>query len=287
MLVAQADSDPQFEHLTRRVQNGSVELHCEEYRQGNFQASAPMLLLSEAEAPSSRWPDELLTALVEQYGRVIWFDTRDTGRSSWPLDPYSMDDLAGDVLAVLDAHGVGAAHLFGRSMGGQVAQAVALTAPERVASMVLMSTTPGRREELGLPEEWLIEKMSERFLQEPPGDPTGRAEWIVDQLEWFAGPAFAFDRDERLAAVAEESANYWRGPNAHGVAVIEAPDILDELAQLTMPVTIIHGTADPVLPVAHATALNDAIPGSTLHLIEGLGHDLPAAVMPQILRCCA
>ena len=125
--------------------------------------------------------------------------------------------------------------------------------------------------------------MSERFLQEPPGDPTGRAEWIVDQLEWFAGPAFAFDRDERLAAVAEESANYWRGPNAHGVAVIEAPDILDELAQLTMPVTIVHGTADPVLPVAHATALHEAIPGSTLHLIEGLGHDLPAAVVPQIV----
>lgn len=276
-------------HRTNRIaKNGDAELYCESLEVTDRpNQSAPYVLLSEAEAPSTRWPQPLLHGLAALAGRVIWFDTRDVGRSTWMLEPYAMADLVDDVLAVLDAHGIEQAHLLGRSMGGEVAQHVALAAPGRVSSLVLVSTSPGRREEYGLPEQWFIDKMSDRLFVDPPGDAEGRARWIVEQLEWFSGSAFSFDRDAHLDAVATEAAEFWRGPNGHGLAVMEAPDIFERLATITAPSVIVHGTVDPVLPVAHGVALADALANAELHLVEGLGHELPASFVPDLLRLLA
>lgn len=273
--------------MVRRVPNGDIELHAEALLSDGPLAEGermPVILLSEAEAPSSRWPRSLLDGLAERAGAVIWFDTRDCGRSTYLDEPYVMEDLTADVLMVLDAFGVDRAHVLGRSMGGQVAQQLALAVPQRVGSLTLLSTTPGRRKEFGLPEDWLIDKMSERLFNDPPPDSSGRANWLVEQQEWFSGPVFTFDRAASLAAAASEVAECWRGPNGHGVAVVDAPDITDYLEHIAAPALVVHGTSDPVYPVPHAQALAERLQNAQLVLVEGLGHELPVAFVAQLLE---
>jgi len=269
-------------HLLRRVRNGDVELHAESLLQADS-GRAPVILLSDAEAPSTRWPTELRRGLAAESGGVIWFDTRDCGRSSWLDEPYEMPDLVSDVLAVLQAFDVAEAHVFGRGMGGVIAQHLALVAPAEVRSLTLFSTSPGRREIFGLPEDWLVEKMSERLFADPPVDPVDQVEWIAQQQEWFAGPVFGFDRDRALQAAAQEVATGFRGPNHHGHALVEAADIVDDLNRVRAPTLVVHGTADPVYPVAHGQGLAERVPNAELVLIEGLGHELPRPFIPQLL----
>ncbi len=169
-------------------------------------------------------------------------------------------------------------------MGGQVAQHLALGAPDRVRSLTFLSASPGRRDDYGLPEEWLIDKMTERLFAGPPSDPSDQAAWLVEQQEWFAGPVFEFDRADALAAATAEVSMGFRGQNHHGTAVVDAPDIADHLGHIEAPALVIQGTADPVLPVAHGQALAQRIPNAQLVLIEGLGHELPSAFVPQFLE---
>lgn len=268
---------------TRRISNGDVELYTE-VTAPTRESGAPVLLLSEAEAPSSRWPEVFVDGLVAAGSAVVRFDTRDTGRSSWVDEAYAMEDLVGDALAVLDDLGVSKAHLVGRSMGGIVAQYLAMDSPDRVASLTLISTTPGRREQYGLPEDWLIDRMSQRLFEDAPVGVVARVEWIIDQLEWFSGPLFDFDRPAAAREVYGEVTEMWRGHNGHGHAVVDSPDRFDELAKLSVPTVVIHGTADPVYPVGHGQALAEQIPNGRLHLIEGLGHELPDRFLPQLLE---
>ena len=278
------ESAPDLIHRAFSVESGEVTLHVETLEAPDLRADhRTVLLLSEAEAPSSRWPSELLVGLARHAGRCCWFDTRDVGASTWVDEPYTMHDLVGDALTVVDLLDVDAVDLFGRSMGGEIALRLAAEHPDVIRSMVLLSATPGRRDELGLPEQWLIEKMSSRLLSGPPEDDESRARWIVDQWEWFNGPVFHFDREAALERARVEVRERWRGPNGHGLAVMEADDIADALRGLGNPTLVIHGTADPVLPVDHARALQALITNSTLALIEGLGHELPDAFVAQLL----
>ncbi len=284
--------EPEFEprptalrHVVRKVRNGDVELHAEALlNEASASTAVPVLFLSEAEAPSTRWSGELLHTLAESTGGAIWFDTRDCGRSSWLDAPYDITDLVVDVLVVLDAFEVDAAHVVGRGMGGEVAQRLALGAADRVQSLTLLSTTPGRREEFGLPEQWLIDQMSERLFVDPPTDPAGQIEWLVELQEWFAGPVFGFDRDAAHERAVEEVGIGFRGPSYHGHAVVEAEDVVDYLHNITTPSLVIHGTADPVFPVAHAQALADRLANAELVLIEGVGHDLPGGFVPSLIE---
>ena len=134
-----------------------------------------------------------------------------------------------------------------------------------------------------MPEDWLIDKMTERLFNDPPPDGPGRANWLVEQQEWFSGPVFGFDRQAALVAAASEVAQCWRGPNGHGAAVVDAPDIVDYLHHIEVPALVVHGTADPVYPVPHAQALAERLPRSQLVLIEGLGHELPGGFVDQLL----
>ncbi|MGI9608045.1 MAG: alpha/beta fold hydrolase [Acidimicrobiales bacterium] len=247
----------------------------------------PVLLLSEAEAPSHRWPEPLIDSLVAELGSVIRFDTRDSGRSSWVEPLYGLDDLATDAVAVLDALGVDRAHVVGRSMGGMVAQIVAIVHPERVASLTLISTTPGPDEALGPPEQWLVDHMAERLFAAEPTDPTERVEWLVEQQRWFAGPRFPFEEDRVMAAAVVEVSDFWRGKAGHGAAVVEAGSRMSQLGSVDVPTLVVHGTADPVHPVAHGQALAGAISGARLELVDGLGHELPAAFAPRLVDLIA
>lgn len=274
-----------LEHACHRVESGHVALHVEmlDAASGN----STIVLLSEAEAPSSRWPAALLTGLAREFGRCVWFDTRDVGASTWVDEPYSLVDLVGDAYAVVNFLEVESVALLGRSMGGEIAMRLALAYPDAIDSLVLLSTTPGRRDALGMPDEWLIDKMSNRLFAGPPSDPKEQAQWMAEQMEWFSGPVFTFDRVAALAQMQREVAQGWRGVNGHGRAVMEADDVVDDLRNLQVPTTIIHGTADPVLPLDHARALHASIADSSLELIEGLGHELPDAFVAQLIELVA
>ncbi len=282
-MIHSIPEPPDLRHSTRQVENGPVLLHSESLLPVGGAGASPVLFLSEAEEPSSRWPIELLSSLAERSGGAIWFDTRDVGRSSWVDDPYDMIDLMTDALTVLDAYDVESAHLVGRGMGGQIAQQLALAMPERVSSLTLIGTTPGRREEHGDPEQWLVDKMSERLFADPPTEPDQIAEWIVQQLEWFNGPVFPFDREAALGRAAGEVELGWRGPNGHGSAVVGAPDVADDLINIVVPALVVHGTSDPVYPVAHGQGLSDRLANAQLVLIEGMGHELPTSFVPQLV----
>ncbi len=273
---------PFLSNTSGRIDNGGVELFVD-LRAAAAPAGDVVLLLSEAEAPSTRWPESFIEGLAALGCAVIRFDTRDIGRSSWLEEPYGMDDLVADARFVLDSFDVASAHIFGRSMGGIVAQRLAMDSPERVTSLSLFSSTPGRREEFGLPERWLVELMTERLYGDPPEGVVERVEWVIDQLEWFSGPLFDFDRVVAARAVFAEVSEMWRGPNGHGHAVVEAEDRFDELPLITAKSMVVHGTADPVYPVAHGQALAEQLERASLTLIEGLGHELPARFVPQLV----
>lgn len=249
---------------------------------GEPDGNVPALLLSEAEAPSTRWPDELISALIAITGAVIRFDTRDAGRNGPETSPYALADLAADAIRVLDDCRVDHAHLVGRSMGGMVAQIVALDHPDRVRSLTLLSTTGGPAAELQGPEPWLIDKMADRLFGDRPESIPERADWIVDQLEWFAGRRYPFDRSRAVAAAMVEAEHMWHEDFAHGDAVVDADSRYERLAGVGIPTLIVHGTADPVYPADHGLALADRIPSSHLELIDGLGHELPPDFSDQL-----
>ena len=251
---------------------------------GDEAAAEPALLLSEAEAPSSRWPDELIAALCGATGAVIRFDTRDAGRNEPSAGAYSLQDLAADAVAILDERGVGRAHLIGRSMGGMIAQLVALDHADRVASLTLVSTTAGVSPGLPGPEAWLVDKMADRLFGDRPASVEERAEWIVEQLAWFSGRRYEFDRERAMAAARGEATGEWHDACGHGDAVVDAPARYHRLADIEVPTLVVHGTADPVYSPDHGLALADGIPGAHLELIDGLGHEVPAEFGGQLAR---
>jgi pimeloyl-ACP methyl ester carboxylesterase len=253
-----------------------VELWVEEH---GAPTGVPVLLLSGSDATTLRWPASLLEGLVAGGARVIAYDHRDSGASTKidPDLPYRLDDLAADACALLDALGLTGAHLVGYSMGGAVAQVVALTAPARVRSLTLVSTTPGLGDErLPFAADWFVERMAERLFAPPPRTPDDRVAWIVELYRMLAGPRFGFDESHQRALAAAELARTWYPESGHGVAVGAAPSRLDELGAVTAPTLVVHGTADPVFALAHGEALAAAVAGAQLVVVEGLGHEVPA-----------
>jgi pimeloyl-ACP methyl ester carboxylesterase len=243
-------------------------------------AGETVLLLSGSDATTLRWPVPFLGALVDAGFDVVAYDHRDSGASTKidPDAPYLLDDLAADALGLLDALGIARAHLVGYSMGGAVAQVAALVAADRVASLTLVSTTPGLGDDrLPFAADWFVERMADRLWEPPPRADDQRVAWVVDLYRMLAGPRYAFDEAGQAALAAAELARGWYPESGHGVAAGGSPSRLDDLARIAAPTLVVHGTADPVFTVAHAEALAAGIPGARLVLVDGLGHEVPAA----------
>lgn len=239
-----------------------------------------VLLLSGATAQADAWwQPNVVDDLADRGFRVVRFDTRDIGRSTWTDDSYTLDDLAGDALAVLDAIGVRRAHLFGASLGGMVAQRVALRAPERVATLTLLATS--RR--IGDPA---LPVASAAHVAAVSAAPPTTAEQAVAYLTAIArsteGHRWPSTEDELRRRAADA---LLRGQNPacrHYDAIFRADDVTPRLGGLDLPVLVVHGTDDPVLPVAHGRALAAAVPGAHLVEVDGLGHALPAAGWAEV-----
>jgi pimeloyl-ACP methyl ester carboxylesterase len=197
---------------------------------------------------------------------------------------YTLRDLAGDALGVLDALGIRRAHLVGRSMAGAIVAAAAVDAPGRVASLTLVSTTPGDPE---------LPPMSPDFLgyvgagEPDPADPAAVVEYVVGLMRAYSGPSPYFDA-AAMRAIAERDLARTRDVAAcltNHFAIDLDVDL--RLGDLAVPTLVVHGELDPVFPLPHGEALRDAIPGARLLVLNEAGHELPPAVWDVVVPALA
>ncbi|MFJ6404774.1 alpha/beta fold hydrolase [Streptomyces hydrogenans] len=254
-------------------------------------ARPPLLLVMGAQAPGLNWPDELVALLAARH-RVIRYDHRDTGRSTWAFDekPYPLSRLAEDAVAVLDAFGVGRAHVVGMSLGGLLTQLLVADHPDRLLAATVigtaaLSTAPyvrpdGTRvpaEELPGPAPALLE-----FWSRPEEDRDLEAELDHRVAHWraLAGDALPFDADWFRAQERRIVAHtgHHRPPTAHARADASGLLRTEELAAVKVPTLVISAPAEPVAPPPHAEHLAQVIPGARLAVVPGMGHALPPEV---------
>ncbi|MCK6080064.1 alpha/beta fold hydrolase [Microbacterium sp. EYE_5] len=251
-----------------------------------------VVLLGGATWSRDWWPEGFCRALVDAGLRVIRFDPRDTGGStlSPPGTPeYDAEDMAADVVAVLDAFQVGSATVVGLSAGGGIAQEVAGWHPSRVAGLVLMSTTAGG--DIGVDLPGPADALATTFAH-PPADPDWSdrgavVDGVVESERPYAGPGM-FDEAEvrRLAGVVWDRTPSMASGSNHFV-IAEASPALSMDALRGVRALIIHGTADPLFPVAHGEALAEYLRAPLLTL-DGVGHQIPPASMwPEVVQAIA
>jgi pimeloyl-ACP methyl ester carboxylesterase len=248
------------------------------------------------------WPAPFIQALLDAGYRVIRFDNRDVGLSQhldalgqphmiweslkfklgWtPQAPYSVADMAADALGVLDALGVRRAHVLGVSMGGMIAQRMALAAPQRVLSLTsVMSSSGAARLPQARPEVLRV------LLSRPSGRST---QVVVDHyvrlFQVIGSPAYPSPESEmrQLIGLAAARGFYPVGTLRQMLAIMADASRAAQLAQITAPTLVVHGKADPLLPFAHGEDTARRIAGAQLVGIEGMGHDLPAGVVERLL----
>ncbi|HEV3328019.1 MAG TPA: alpha/beta hydrolase [Acidimicrobiales bacterium] len=257
----------------------------------------PLLLIHGHGAQLIAWHAELVEGLVECGFRTIRFDNRDAGRSTH-LDglvdpdvfaiafgdrttvPYLIDDLADDADALLGALGVAAAHVLGVSMGGMVAQSVAIRHPERTRSLTSIMSTPDpvnvgqpTDEELG---HMLVEGATTR-------------QGVIDQAlaSWRRTGSPALGIDEAwivdVTGRAYDRSFDPRGTLRQFGAIVGSPDRRPGLANVAVPTLVVHGRIDPICTLGGGEATAAAVPGATLLVIDDMGHDLPKVVWPEVL----
>jgi pimeloyl-ACP methyl ester carboxylesterase len=278
----------------RLVRVGEVELCYEAF--GADDAPA-LLMVMGLGSQMLVWEDEFCATLAGHGFRVIRFDNRDNGRSTIFREAkpptvrqlmlrdqrgaaYSLDDLAADAVGLLDQLGIGSAHVVGASMGGMIAQLIAINHPGRVDSLVsIMSTTGSWR--VGLPRP----KMIPLILRRPPKDHDGYIEDMVKTFRAIGSKRYPTP-DAELRSLAERC--FARGISPAGTArqlaaIQTAPDRTPKLRDLRLPATVIHGSSDPLIRPSGGRATAKAIPGAKLLMLEGMGHDLPRPLWPQII----
>jgi pimeloyl-ACP methyl ester carboxylesterase len=250
-----------------------------------------LLLIMGANASSVGWPDELVAQLLAHH-RIIRYDHRDTGRSTHAFQerPYAIRDLAGDAVAVLDALGIGKAHVVGMSMGGMVVQLLLLDHPERLLSATIFGTTvlggappaPGiRDEDLPGPDPRLL-AMWETMGEER--DAEAEMAWQLEHWRLLNGDVLPFDPDEFADLERRIAAHSGRTGSlpAHALADQSGLDRGAELSGVTVPTLVIDAPEDPIARAPHPARLAHAVPSARLEAIPGLAHALPRVVLPAL-----
>lgn len=276
-----------------------------EYDTFGDSSAPPLLLIMGLGAQMILWDEEFCEQLAAKGHYVIRFDNRDIGLST-KIDeagvpnvmeamnirlsggkvdsPYSLDDMADDAVGLLDALGIDKAHVCGASMGGMIAQTVAMRHPDRVSSMTsIMSTT-------GDPELPQAEPDAMAVLLTPaPTEREAAIEHAINVWRTIGSTGFPID-EERVRN--RMTLSYDRCFNPEGmarqlVAILAHGDRTSALGSVTAPTLVIHGVADPLVPVECGRATAKAIPGADLLEIEGMGHDMPVGAWPQIVDAIA
>ena len=261
-------------------------------------ASNPTLLLVMGLATQMiGWHEDFCALLADEGFHVVRFDNRDAGRSTHVEGPpptlkqmalrqksaahYSLDDMAADAVGLLDHLGVDRAHVAGASMGGMIAQTIAIRHPHRVSSLVsIMSNTGGRL--AGQPALGVYPVL----LKVAPSEREAFADHVAATFDKIGSPDFPRDLDE-VRERARLSFDRGRDRAAAGrqmAAVIASPDRGKDLERLEVPTLVIHGTADKLVRPSGGKTTAKKIRDARLMLIDGMGHDLPRAVWPRIVQ---
>lgn len=247
------------------------------------------------------WPDELVADLVARGFRVVRFDNRDVGLSDGhdelgmpgmagamlrfalrlPVrSPYTLRDMAADAVGVLDALGIPAAHVCGASMGGMIAQRMAVHHPQRVKSLTLVMTTSGARH---LPQPAL--RVRQALLAKPRSTAVGGVVAHLERLVHTIGSPGYRPEPARLRQRLEASVRRAYRPAGTArqlLAIVADGDRTPLLGQIRQPTRVVHGADDPLVPPAAGQHLASQIAGATLDLVPGMGHDLPLPLLPRL-----
>ncbi len=249
------------------------------------------------------WPDDFVDQLVEQGFHVIRFDNRDIGLSDkfehagtpnlplaflktlvrWPLkSAYTLEDMARDAIGVLDALGVARAHVVGASMGGMIAQVLAARHPARVLTLTSIMSSSGRR---GLPGPTREARAILFSRPKNPKDVDSLVEHGATVFRVIGSPAYpTADKVLRARVGAQIRRNVCPGGVVRQmVAIAASGDRSGLLKTIAAPTLVIHGAADPLVPLACGEDTARLVPGARLEVIEGMGHDLPAQLLERLV----
>ena len=278
-----------------RISVNGLDIEVEEF---GDPADPPLLLIMGLGAQMIVWPEELCRQLADAGHHGIRFDNRDVGLSSWfdgagvpdmeavfedavagrPVEsPYSLSDMADDAVGVLDALGIDSAHIVGASMGGMIAQQVAIRHPDRTRSLCSIMSMP--RFIIGDPEVTAVR------MAEDPGTREGRIEDGIKGSRLLTGGGFPFD-EERSRATAEatlDRAWHPEGTARQMAASLAEGDRTEALRGVTAPTVVVHGTSDRLGLPQGAEETAAAVPGAELVWIDGMGHELPLGAHQQIV----
>lgn len=276
---------------------GGVELAYDTF---GSPSADPLLLIMGLGGPMTWWNTELCEQLAQAGFYVVRYDNRDIGHSSpHPSDeritlarlarafaglptpaPYAMDDLADDAAALLTHLGIESAHVWGVSMGGMIAQTLAIRHPDRVRSVCSTMSTTGRRG-VGFQHPTLLPAL---VIKKPGLD--GYIERQIKGGLQIGSPGFPEPEDE----VRRRAIDTWnRGVSGPAVArqmlaVLTQPDRTEDLGRVRVPFSVIHGLTDKMVHVSGGRATAAAVPGAEITLFKGMGHDMPRALWPAFIK---
>lgn len=268
------------------------------YQEMGDPGGEPLILVMGLATQMIGWEEGFCALLAERGFRVIRFDNRDIGHSTKiesagvprrtdmllgrrSTAPYFIRDMAADTTGLMDHLGAKSAHVVGASMGGMIAQAVAIRSPERVRSLVSIMSTTGNRW-LGLPT-W---KALGALMAQSPTEREAAIEQVVKTFRIIGSPGFEMDegRIRRIAAASWDRSHDRAGVARQLHAITASGDRTRALRRLRVPATVIHGASDPLIRPVAGRATARAIPGARLRMIEGMGHDLPEALWPTFVE---
>jgi pimeloyl-ACP methyl ester carboxylesterase len=277
-----------------RLEANGIEI---EYETFGDPKAAPLLLVSGLGSQLTSFDVEFCEQLRDRGFYVIRYDNRDAGLSTKmegagepdllaafggnATPAYRLEDLADDAAGLLSGLGLRAAHIVGVSMGGFIAQLIAINHPDRVLSLTSIMSGPGGQDEVPPQPEG-----ADVLMRVPPPTRAGQIEhglWIRKTLK---GPGDPFDEamETRQVESAYDRSYYPVGTGRQLVAILAAESRLEKLRRLKVPVLVIHGTDDVLVPVENGRMVAKAIPGARLLEFEQMGHNLPERVWPQILN---
>lgn len=282
--------------MTRLTANG-IQLEYEAH--GNTSGEV-LVLVRGLGTQLIDWPESLIEGLVDQDYRVICFDNRDVGLSrkfdaSGKPDikainegdlgslAYSLQDMAEDIIGLMDTLVIESAHLFGISMGGMIVQLAAATHGDRVKSLFSVMSSSGRP---GLPQASPEAQKALMETVEPDASTQDIIRRVAEDFVTFGSPGYLESETLRfeMATRRVKRQYYPEGVTRQMAAVVASASRVDLLKTISVPTLIIHGEDDPLIPVAAGVDTADCIPGARLEIIPGMGHNIPDALVPRFIE---
>ncbi len=282
-------------HSKGRVKANGIRIYYEAF--GN-PGDPTVLLIVGMDEQCTAWFPYFYEPIVGAGFHVVRFDNRDCGLSEWieewdENDPYTLEDMAQDGVGLLDALGIEKAHLVGASMGGMIAQRIAISRPDRTRTLTSIASSAFPLD----PDPELqpstdvaaFQRVHEELLARYPNHLTLPAETVEFRLgaaRAFAGSRFRFDealhRELTVSNIFERKGFNPLAQVHQLAAVLASGSRLEEITGISVPTLILHGTEDPLVPPGHGAKCASRIPGARFVRMEGVGHELPAGIMNQV-----